>query len=296
MSAIRAAGTIVRILGLQRGTLRGGRPAQLGAAMNFKGKTVWITGASSGIGECLARQLATKGACLILSARNAAQLEQVRQSCERADQHSVLPLDLERCEEFPQRVQEALQFTGVVDVLINNAGISQRALAMDTGLSVDRRIMEIDYFGAVALTKLVLPHMQRRHEGLIASVASVAGKVGSQRRSAYSAAKHALLGFMNCLRAEVAGDGIQVFVVSPGFVNTSISINALTGDGSPLGVMEEATAGGLSVERFCVRTIRAMEKNRSELVVAGGLDLFAYYLYRLNPRVYHWLLQRIPNP
>jgi dehydrogenase/reductase SDR family protein 7B len=264
--------------------------------MDFANKTVWITGASAGIGACMARMLAEKGAQLILSARNEAALERVRNTCQNPATHLVLPLDLERANALPAIVAQAIQFTGVIDVLFNNGGISQRSLAMDTVLDVDRRIMEVDYFGTIALTKLVLPHMKFRHEGLVASVASVAGKVGSPRRSAYSGAKHALIGFMNCLRPEVAGFGIRVFVVSPGFVNTDISINALTGNGEPNGVMEEATEGGLSVESFCRKTLRAMEKNSSELVVAGGLARFAYHFHRFAPNAYHWLLQRIPAP
>jgi short-subunit dehydrogenase len=261
--------------------------------MQFSGKIVWITGASSGIGRELAVQLSALGARLILSSRRPEALEQVRELCSNPDQHVVLALDLVAIEELAACVERAWQLSGGVDILINNGGISQRSLALETSLEVDRRIMEVDYFGTVALTKLVVPRMIERGQGHIVTVSSVAGKVGSPLRSAYSGAKHAVIGFMDCLRAEIHSSGVQVHILCPGWVQTDVSRNALTGSGATFGMVDADIAAGMPVDRFVRKMLRALGRDRPETVIAEGTPAIAYQLRRLLPNTFHRLLPRI---
>ncbi len=259
--------------------------------MPFEGKVVWITGASSGIGEALAYALATRGARLILSARRETKLEEVQAACAHPDRHVVLPLDLADTASLEAAARQALGLAGLVDVLINNGGVSQRALAVETQLAVDRRIMDVNYFGAVALTKAVLPSMLARGAGHLVVVTSVVGKFGSPWRSAYSASKHALHGFFDALRAEVHEAGIRVTLVCPGFVRTDVSVNALTGDGTPQGTMDAGQQSGLSVEVCAARILRAIERQKDE-VCFGGKEAMAVYLKRFWPGLLNRIIRR----
>ena len=189
--------------------------------MEFAGKTIWITGASSGIGEGLALAFARAGARLVLSGRRVEALAEVAGRCQAST--LLLPFEATDLAILPQVVAEAEAKTGGIDILINNAGISQRSLALDTDFSVYRTIMEVDYFAPLRLTQLVLPAMVRRGSGAIVNNASVAGKVGSPLRTAYCGAKHALVGWSDALRAEIAQYGVSVHVVTPGFVATGIA-------------------------------------------------------------------------
>src|SRR5438128_393409 len=205
---------------------------------HFRGKVVWITGASSGIGEALARHMARAGARLILSSRREDELNRVAQTCIDAVSVSVLSLDLSRPESMSDAVHRALEIAGHVDVMVHNGGVSQRAYAADTAFSVDDLLMRTNYLGPVALTKALLPSMRSRHTGHFIVVTSVLGKFGLPGRSGYCASKHALHGYFDTLRAELWRDGIQVTLVLPGYVRTNVSINALTGNGAALGKME----------------------------------------------------------
>ncbi|MBA3581077.1 MAG: SDR family oxidoreductase [Gammaproteobacteria bacterium] len=262
-------------------------------AFVFKNKIIWITGASAGIGSALAVQLSQKGARLILSGRDEQRLKRVVQVCSNPERHTVLAFDLAD----PMSVQTALthviqQFT-YVDVLINNAGVSQRALAADTRSKTDRELMEINFFAPIALTKGLLPIMQKRRQGYVVAVASVMGKVATQYRSTYSASKHALLGFMNSLRAENADKGIAVTVVCPGFVRTGMSEKALTADGDQHGHMDESTAQGIMPPECAAAIIRAMQKQQHEVLIAKGKPLFAWYLNRFSPSLARMFVQRV---
>ena len=198
--------------------------------MAFAGKTVWVTGASSGIGEALARGLAGQGAAVVLSGRRADALARV--AGEIGGETLVLPFEATDYDALPAIVAQALAWRGGVDLLINNAGVSQRSLAVDTDFSVYRQLMEIDFLAPLRLTQLVLPHMIARRSGRIAIVSSVAGKLGVPLRTGYCAAKHACVGYFEALRAEVeTAYGVGVTVVLPGSVRTSVAINALNGSG-----------------------------------------------------------------
>lgn len=256
--------------------------------MSFNNKVVWITGASSGIGEALAVAFAAAGARLVLSSRRPAELERVRTVCARPEAHRIVPLDLTRPETFAAAVAEVEAACGGVDVLVNNGGVSQRALALDTTPAVERALMEVNYFGQVALTKAVLPGMRARRSGHIVVVSSVMGYVGTPARSSYAAAKHALHGYFDSLRAEVWREGIQVTLACPGYVKTAVSANALGGDGSRHGVTDATHQRGITPEKCARAIVNAVARGREEVAV-GGPEVLAIYLKRWCP----WLASRI---
>jgi short-subunit dehydrogenase len=258
--------------------------------MSFQGKVVWITGASAGIGEALARALARQGARLVLSARNEGELRRVQAACAPAEA-LVLPLDLAAPDTFEAAVAAVQAHFGRLDVLINNGGISQRSLALETALAVDRRLMEVDYFGPVALSKAVLPGLLAQGSGQIVVVSSLVGKFGTPYRSAYSAAKHALHGFFDSLRAEINGQGVAITIICPGFIQTGVSVNALTGNGSALGEMDEATAKGLPPAEFARQAVRAIAHQRDEVAI-GGRETWGLLLKRLAPGLFARVLRR----
>lgn len=253
-------------------------------------KTVWITGASSGIGAALAIELAERGARLVLSARNTERLEQTKGKCRNAGQIWLAPFDQSRFGTHPTLVENVIAMSGGIDILVHNAGISQRALARDTRFEVDRRIIEVDLLGPISLTKAILPHFLERGAGHFVVVSSLVGKFESPMRSAYSAAKHGLHGFFDSLRAELHGAGIEVTILCPGFVHTQVSVNALTGDGTPLGQMDQATRKGLTATAFARKAVRAIEARRAEAYF-GGREVWGVYLKRYFPALFRRLIR-----
>ncbi|HSF52639.1 MAG TPA: SDR family NAD(P)-dependent oxidoreductase, partial [Algoriphagus sp.] len=199
---------------------------------------IWITGASSGIGEASAKKFSKEGYRVIISARKENELNRVKSECSNSSEVQVLPLDLTEIETFDQKVKQAIGFFGQVDLMLHNGGISQRSLIRETGLAVDRKLMEVNFFGTVALTKALLPHFISRKSGQFAVITSLVGKFGSPFRSSYAASKHALHGFFDTLRAEHFQDNIPVTMICPGFIRTNVSVNAITADGSTLGQMD----------------------------------------------------------
>ena len=259
---------------------------------NFKNKVVWITGASSGIGKALTRQFSKEGSRLILSARREAELEKVKHSCERNDEDIlVLPLDLANHKEMPEKVQLALNHFGQIDALINNGGISQRSLLIDTDFEVYKKLINVDYLGTVALTKALLPTFVKQKSGHYAVVTSLMGKFASPLRSGYCGAKHALHGFFDALRMEHEKDNIKVTIICPGFIQTNVSVNALVGDGSAQKTMDKATGAGMPAEVCAAKIINGMQRDKFELLV-GGKETYAVYLKRLFPRLLHRIVMR----
>jgi short-subunit dehydrogenase len=210
----------------------------------YKDQIVWITGASSGIGEALAIELAAKGAKLILSARREQELERVNQQC--GGNAMIVRMDLGDEKSVQEAVAKVLEHYPSVDFLFNNGGISQRSQCLDTDISVDRRIMEVNFFGNILLSKLIGKKMLAAKKGHIIVTSSLLGKWGFYLRSGYAASKHALHGYYESLRMEVEKDGIYISLVLPGFTNTEISKHALSGDGKPTNEMDQNQAGGLS--------------------------------------------------
>lgn len=222
---------------------------------------------------------------MVLSARRQDVLENVRSKCANPDQHMVLPLDMLRTEQFAAAHQSIQSRFGQVDVLIHCAGISQRGTVLSTELHVDRRLMELNYFGPVALTKQVLPGMLARRTGQIVVVSSLLGKFAMPKRAAYAASKHALHGFFDALRAEVESQGISVTLVCPGFVRTNASFNALEGDGTPHNRLDAQIASGLPSEECARRIVGAIERRRREVYICRR-EIFGLYLSRIVPGLF----------
>ena len=260
----------------------------------FTGKIVWITGASSGIGEALAKQFAAAGARLILSARRDAELQRVAALCPIAPSISILPLDLSMPEQMPDAARHALKIAGYIDVLVHNAGVSQRAFAADTGYDVDDRLMRTNYLGPVALTKGVLPSMRERRSGHFIVVTSVLGKFGLPGRSGYCAAKHALHGFFDTLRAEVSNEGIRVTLALPGWVRTNVSMNSLTGNGAPHARMDPGTASGMTPDECAGRIIAAAASGKDEVRVLHMKESLALSASRLAPALFRRIIKGRP--
>jgi len=262
--------------------------------MNVKDKIIWITGASSGIGAAMANEYSKRGAKLILSSRNSEELEKVKSSCMYPDNVKVLPIDLANTSTFKKTVAQAIDMYGSVDVLINNAGISQRSFAAETKLEVDRKIFDINYFGTIALTKAMIPHFVENRNGHFVVITSVVGKIGTPLRSSYSASKHALHGFFDSLRAELYKDQIKVSLICPGYVNTKVSINALTAQGEKQGTLDKATANGLSPEHFARKAVKAITREKQEVVIGGLLEKVAVYVKRFFPLLLSRMVRKIP--
>ncbi|ARA93607.1 short chain dehydrogenase [Rhodothermaceae bacterium RA] len=253
---------------------------------------VWITGASSGIGAALAQAYSQRGVRLVLSARRRERLEAVRAACLNPDWHRIVPLDLADPATLEAAAEQVLAEAGRVDVLVHNGGISQRSLVQDTGMDVVRRIMEVNFFGAVALTRAVLPSMLARRRGQIVVVSSVVGRFGTPQRAAYAASKHALHGFFDALRAEVHDAGLRVTIACPGRVRTDISLHALTGDGSPHGQMDPGQARGMPADECAERIVRAAERGKEEVYI-GGTEVLGVYAKRFVPRLFSRLIRSV---
>jgi len=251
---------------------------------------VWITGASSGIGEALARRYARAGAALVLSSRREAELQRVAATCPGVPVH-IVPLDLGIPETMADAAARAIAHAGRIDVMVHGAGIGQRATAVDTAYAVDDLMMRTNYLGPVALTKALLPHMIARRRGHFVVVTSVLGRVGMPTRSAYCASKFALDGFFRALRLEVASDGIDVTIVMPGFIRTNIARNALTGDGRPADTDDPDIVKGMSPEACADRICAAASARRRDVYVGGVKERAALLANRWAPRVLESILQ-----
>lgn len=254
-------------------------------------KVIWITGASSGIGEALALLLAAEGATIILSARREPELQRIASQLHASSKWMILPLDLENTSNVDELTKKVIDKFGRIDVLINNGGISQRSLANETPLSIDRKIMEINYFGQVALTKSVLPYMLKQKSGQIVVMSSIAGKFGFWFRSAYSASKHALHGFYESLRLETEEEGIKVLIAVPGKIQSNISVNALKGDGSKHAVMDKSQEEGMPALECAKIIIDAMKNNREEILV-GNREIKAVWIKRHFPKWFGRIIRK----
>jgi len=245
-------------------------------------KTVWITGASSGIGEALALAASQRGARLVLSARRESELQRVRLACAQPDRVAVLPEDLAELDDVDALARRAEAYFGPIDVLVNNAGISQRTALLDTDLAAYRRLFEIDLFAPIALTRALAPGWVARGAGHAVVVSSVFGHIAMARRTGYAAAKHALHGFFDSARIELEPRGVRFTLACPGFVRTNISVNALGPDGKPFGRSDHDIDAGMSPQ-VCARKIwDAVEADRLEVTIAG-IERVAVWIKRYLP-------------
>ncbi len=260
---------------------------------NLQGKVVWITGASSGIGKALAYECAAQGAQVILTARRYEELENVRLSLPESEQHVSIAADITDDAQVEAAYQKVLLAKGRIDWLINNAGLSQRALIADTSMQTERAIMELDYFSQVFLTKTVLPTFLAQKSGRIVFVSSVAGLLGTQYRASYSAAKAAIHMWANSLRAEVAAQGVDVSVLFPGFVKTNVSINALDGAGKPQGYDNDATANGLEADDFARQSVQALLAGQEYVVIGGSKEKLGVWVSRLSPKTLYKMIRKM---
>jgi len=250
----------------------------------FSGKTAWVTGASSGIGKQLVLALAKAGAKVIISSRKEADLLIVQSECPDPSQILILPFDLAEESTIPAIAKQALAFTGSIDYLFNNGGISQRSYVTETQMDVYHRLMQINFFGTVALTKAVLPDMMNAKSGQIIVISSLMGKFASPLRSGYAAAKHALHGFFDSLRFEIHDHNIGVLIVCPGFVKTNISLNSVTADGSKHNEMDNAQENGMLASECAAQILKAVQKSKHEVYI-GGKEKYAIYLKRFLPKI-----------
>lgn len=257
----------------------------------YNQKIVWITGASSGIGKETAIQLANQGAKLVLSARNENELLKLKSELKNSENHLVLPLDLEYSSNFEELAKKVNAHFGRIDILVNNGGISQRATASDTSMEVNRKIMEINFFGNIALTKAVLPYMQQQKSGQFLVISSISGKFGFFLRSAYSASKHALHGYYDSLALEEEHNGIKVTIACPGKINTPISTNAIGGKGERHGEMDHNQATGMSVSE-CVRQMLIGLQNQKREILIGNKEIKAVTIKRFFPNLFWKIIKK----
>lgn len=258
----------------------------------FKDKVVWITGASSGIGEALAKEFAKHEARLILSARREDELKRVGLFTQLPTLDlMILPFDLSDTENASALAAQVINKFGRIDILINNGGVSQRAEVIETPMVIDRKIMEVNYFSYVALTKAALPYMKRQKSGHIVVISSIAGKFGFYLRSSYSAAKHALHGFYESLRLETEKLGIKTLIVCPGKIKTSVSINAITSSGVSHNKMDESHENAMSVEECAKLIIAGIVANKEEIFI-GGKEIVMVRIKRFFPKLFAKLIRK----
>ncbi|GFR60965.1 dehydrogenase/reductase SDR family member [Elysia marginata] len=268
---------------------------------SLAGKVIWVTGASSGIGECIAYCLAESGCKLVLSARRKEELDRVKKTClesakckVREEDILVLPLDLVDFQSHSKKVQEVLEYFYRVDILVNNAGKSQRALWMDIELEVDRFMFEVDVLGPVSLTRALLPHMIERKQGQIAVVSSLAGKSGVSGMRSYCGAKHAVQGYFDSLRIEVASHNIDVNIICPGPVFSNARLHACTGKmGEEAGVQMEGFEKRMTSERCAYLSCVSIANNQYESWISPHPPLFLIYVVQMLPDLSKWLMRKI---
>ena len=261
----------------------------------FQDKVVWITGASAGLGEGLAKEFASEKAKLILSARRETELERVKKDCSKfipAENILVLPLDVTDLSTINSETQKVIQKFGRIDILINNAGATQRSYIAETPIEVERKIFEINYFSAVGMSKAVLPYMQKQKSGHILVISSLMGKFGYYRRSTYSAAKHALHGYFEALRMEEIENNINVSIICPGFIRTNVTLNAITETGNAFGKMDEGQAKGMLPGECAKKILKAIRNKRVEIFL-GGYELMAVLAKRFWPRFFYWRIMHV---
>jgi short-subunit dehydrogenase len=258
----------------------------------FQDKVVWITGASSGLGEAIAFELAKEKAKLVLSARRESELHRVKKECAKfipEENILILPLDVAELSNVNEEAQKVIQKFERIDILINNAGVVQRSYVIDTSVELERKMMEINYFGAVILSKAVLPLMRKQNSGNILAVSSVMGKMGFPGRSTYSASKHALYGYFETMRIEEKKNGINVHIICPGYIKTNVSLNAITAKGEIYGKMDAGQEKGMDPNVAARKVLKAIRRNKFETFF-GGKELIAITVKRLFPSLFYRLI------
>lgn len=260
---------------------------------NLENKVIWITGASSGIGEACAYELSKYQTSLILTSRNKMLLESVKQKCiANGSKCEILAYDLDNIENINDLVYSALSIYGHIDIMFHNAGISQRGIAGDTLFEVDEKIMKINFFSSIKISKLLLAHFVQRKQGTFIVTTSISGKFGFPLRSAYSASKHALYGYYESIEAEYYKDNIKVLFVCPGRVHTNISLNALDHNGVEHAKLDEGQAQGIQSNEAAKKIIKAIKKQKTEVYV-GSKEILMVYIKRFFPKLSKIIVRKI---
>ncbi len=252
--------------------------------MRFQNKIIWVTGASSGLGEAMAKAFNAEGAILILSSRNKESLLRVQDTFTNKQAHSiVLPFDVQKYNDAETVFLKALSCFGRIDILINNAGISQRSLSKDTTFKDELRLLEVDLIGTIALTKASLPEIIKQ-KGQIVVISSVMGKINTKYRTAYAAAKHGLVGYFESLRLELEEEGVNVCNIMPGFIATNITINAI---GSTAEIAKNSQNNlGLTAEAFATKALTAIHERKGSVYIGGAKERIGMLLKRLSPALF----------
>lgn len=259
--------------------------------MYFRNKVIWITGASSGIGAELAAQLARQGAKLVLTARRPDVLEQIKSSHTENDNIHILPADITDNKNITALCNDAVSAYGHIDIVIHSAGTSQRSLAEDTTEKVYRQLMEVNFFAPVLISKNLLPHFKQQGTGHIVAISSMAGLMGFPMRTGYAAAKHALKGFFETLQTEHNIPGMHITIVSPGRINTPISLSALTADGAHHGVMDKGQEQGIPVQHCAGKILAGIENKKKHVIIARGERLL-WWIWWLTPAIYYRIARK----
>jgi len=260
---------------------------------SFEGKIIWVTGASSGIGEALVYELVNSGGIVIASSNCMGELNQVKENCgSLKDNVTIACFDLTDTDNTPSIVKKQVEKHKRIDILINLGGVSQRARIDETPISLDRKIMEINYFGTIVLTKALLPYMINQGSGHVLATSSISGRFGFPLRSAYSASKQALHGFFETLHIENKRYNVRASVIIPGRVRTSISVHALTASGEEHGKMDPGQNKGISPEKAAKKILKGIKKNKREILV-GGTELIMLFIRKYFPSVFFKIASRI---
>lgn len=260
---------------------------------NFNRKVCLITGASSGIGEALAQLLNEMGAFLILTARNMDKLENVKASCANPDNIKILPWDIEETVTLANFARESWNLYQSIDFIFLNAGMAVRDMILDTDLEMVYKVMNINFFSNVALSKAFLPFMRENKNGCFVVTSSLCGKFGIPKLGAYSASKHALHGFFESLRAEYEQDGIKVTMITAGLVKTNITVHALNGNGKVSGKMQPSVAAGIAPKDCANGIIKAVAAGKHEALV-GAFEKYSVLLKRFFPGLLRMAITKHP--
>ena len=249
--------------------------------MNWNGKRIWVVGASSGIGKGLVNELSKRGSKLIISARRTELLQAI------ADVHSeteikVLPADLEQHDELPAIAQKAWSIFGGLDYVFLNAGMSVRDLVSETMTEAERKVMDINFWGPVIITKELLPQFIKSNEAHIVVTSSLSGKYGVPKLASYAASKHALHGYFDSLRTETFKTGLKIHIAIPGFIKTNITVAGLKGDGTVNGQMQQSLEKGMDADKCAEIILKNLAKGKEEFVV-GGSERHTVFINRLFP-------------
>lgn len=263
--------------------------------MDFKNKVVVVTGASSGIGEALARRFAALGAHVVAGARTVDKLEEVVGGL--PTESLSVECDVTREEDCKRLIEKAVERFGGIDVLVNNAGISMRALFDDVDLDVLRRLMDTNFWGAVYCTKYALPYIQRA-KGSIVGISSVAGFHGLPGRTGYSASKYAMHGLLETVRIENLKKGVHVLIVAPGFTASNVRFAALTADGSKQGASPREEGKMMTADEAARRIVKAVGRRKRTLLMdfdGKGTRILKFFVPGLLDKIYYRHMAKEPD-